>query len=126
MGDISEHLSRKEVACKCGCGFQTADYGTVLMFEEARRFVGHPVTPNSWCRCLNYNERVQMDYNENYEPFTSTSKHMEGIACDFPAENPKELYDHMDRLYPNSCGIGLYSWGIHFDSRPVKARWGIK
>ena len=125
MGDISEHLSRHEVACKCGCGFATADYQTVLMFEQARLFEGgNPITPNSWCRCQHYNEIVQMDKNENYVPFSSRSKHMEGIACDYPSKNPKELYNFLDNLYPDSCGLGLYNWGVHFDSRPVKARWG--
>ena len=126
MGDISEHLSRKEIECGCGCGFATADYQTVLMFEEARKFVGHAVTPNSWCRCQHYNEIVQMDYNENYVPFSSKSKHMYGIACDFPTKTKEEaikLYNFLDSLFPDSCGIGLYSWGVHFDSRSIKARW---
>lgn len=123
MGDISRHLSRSEVACGCGCGFSTADYQTVLMFERARTFVGHPVRPTSWCRCHNHNEIVQKKYNKDYIPNTSKSKHLEGIACDFPTNTPKELYRFLDNLYPDSCGIGLYDWGVHFDSRPVLARW---
>ena len=124
MGDISDHLSRSEVACKCGCGFATADYKTVIMFEQAREFMGrNPVTPNSWCRCHAHNERVQMDANEDYIPNTSKSKHMTGIACDYPTEKPEILYNFLDKLYPDCCGIGLYSWGVHFDSRTTKARW---
>jgi len=124
MGNISAHLSRSEVACKCGCGFDTADYKTVIMFEQAREFEGRkPVSPNSWCRCEHHNEIVQMDANENYIPFSSKSKHMLAIACDYPSESPKDLYDFLDKLYPDSCGIGLYVWGVHFDSRLLKARW---
>lgn len=114
MGDISEHLSRDEVACKCNCGFKTADYKTVIMFEQAREFEGHAVTPNSWCRCPSHNKK---------EGGSSGSKHMEGIACDFPTAKPKELYDYLDSLYPDSCGLGLYNDFVHFDSRETKARW---
>lgn len=125
MGDLSLHLNRHEVACKCGCGFATADYQTVVMFEQAREFEGSkPVTPNSWCRCEHHNEIVQMDANENYIPFSSKSKHMQGIACDYPTEDPKALAHFLDSLYPDSCGIGIYNTFVHFDSRPVKARWG--
>lgn len=124
MGDLSNNLSRYEVACKCGCGFATADIVTVKMFEQARKFEGNkPVAPNSWCRCHHYNEIVQMDANENYIPNSSKSKHMEGIACDFPSDNPKALFDYLDNLYLDSCGIGVYNSFVHFDSRLAKARW---
>ncbi len=124
MGDLSENLSRIETSCKCGCGFAVADYQTVIMFEQARAFNGNkPVSPNSWCRCYKYNEVVQLRDNKNYIPGSSKSEHMLGTACDFPASDPKGLYDYFDNLYPDSCGLGLYENFVHFDSRKNKARW---
>ncbi len=124
---ISAHLYRHETACKCGCGFNVADYTTVIMFEQARVFEGNnPVTPNSWCRCKEYNEIIQLQVNPDYLPYSSKSKHLEGIACDYPSKKPLELYNYLDKLYPECCGIGLYDWGVHFDSRSVKARWDTR
>ena len=136
MGDLSKNSYKSEFACPC-CGLNHIHPAMGVIFELIREYEGgDPLSPSSGCRCLNHNERVQMDYNEHYVPFTSNSNHMpktkEGtideengicIASDFKSDNPKRLFDFLDKLFPNTFGIGLYSWGIHIDLRQKRARW---
>lgn len=140
MGDISPHYSRSEFVCKCGCGLDRIDLRLMPIAELIRVHEGNkPMSPLSGCRCLQHNERVQMDVNEHYVPYSSKSKHLplteyntvdeeNGIctAGDFGSENPKKLYDFLCNLFPNLYGIGLYSWGVHIDVGGRYARWGDK
>ena len=54
-----------------------------------------------------------------------TSKHLYGMAVDFhiPGISHEALRDYAETLMPDWGGIGIYSWGIHIDDRPVKGRW---
>lgn len=140
MGDISKNYDRSEWACKCGCGLDRIDLRLMPIAEIIRHYEGgKPMSINSGCRCLLHNERIQRLANKNYKPFSSRSKHMpidkdgtideeNGIctAGDFRSENPKRLYDFLCDLFPNLYGIGVYSWGVHIDTRQSKARWGNK
>ena len=49
---ISENFSREEFACKCGCGFNTADKELVHILEKVRTKFNSPVTINSALCCL--------------------------------------------------------------------------
>lgn len=138
---MSEKLSanswRSEWACKCGCGLDNIDLRLMVIFELIRHFEGDkPMSPSSACRCISHNERVQMDDNEHYVPFSSRSRHLpftnEGTindktglctAGDFKSRAPKKLFDFLDKLFPNMYGIGVYSWGIHIDTDMNKRRW---
>ena len=42
---------------------------------------------------------------------------------DVPTDDPKALYDELNKRFPNKYGLGLYSWGVHVDVRENKARW---
>lgn len=136
MGSLSKNFDNAEFACPC-CGYSHIHPGMGVIAELIRHHEGDkPMSPNSGCRCLEYNEIVQKEYNPDYVPFSSESKHMpkdkDGaideifgitIAGDFASNNPKRLYDFLDNLFSDTYGIGLYSWGIHIDLRPEKARW---
>jgi hypothetical protein len=51
MPKISKHFTRAEVACKCGCGFDSMDIETLKIADEARDFANEGITPSSACRC---------------------------------------------------------------------------
>lgn len=123
MGDASKHFSYSELSCPCGCSL-SIDNSVLPIAEMIRSFLGgKPIVPSSACRCVEYNENVQREANRQYRPYSSKSKHMEGIATDWKTDRAKELYDYLDRAFPETFGIGLYSWGVHIDTRPDKARW---
>ena len=107
------------------------------------------IKPTSGNRCVEHNEEVQEKWypiNHNgkkYIPFSSESTHMEYAACDFKVKiriqyryedlkmkyrwaqiDPKEVYEFIDNLFPNSLGLGLYDNRNHADIRSKRARWG--
>lgn len=115
MGDLSKNYSRHEMACSCGCGGDTIDAETLRVAEEAREFVGHPITPSSAYRCDNHNEAVGGSVR---------SQHPKGRAIDLPVHDPKALYDFLCEKYPDKYGFGLYDTFVHIDTRSGKmVRW---
>lgn len=122
MSKLSPHMYRYEFACKCGCGFDTVDAQLLSVSEAIREFIG-PYSPSSACRCVSHNEKVQKEANKNYVSFSSKSKHLIGRAIDVNFSEPYKLYQFLDNLYPNTFGLGVYSWGIHIDTREEKRRW---
>ena len=51
MGDLSEHFSKKEFACKCGCGRNVTNMDVVNGCQDVRDVIGIPITVNSGTRC---------------------------------------------------------------------------
>ncbi|MBQ8693394.1 MAG: DUF882 domain-containing protein [Synergistaceae bacterium] len=119
MGDLSAHFSKKEFACKCGCGFDTPVPELVDKLEIFRELCGNRATYiNSACRCVKHNAKVGGAKN---------SQHVKGTAADIRLI-PGMTVDQMAKLAEQAGfdGIGIYSWGIHVDVRGYKARWDYR
>ena len=119
--DEIEYFSRSEFACTCGgkyCnGFPVEpDEDMVRVVNQIRKHFGVPFTPNSAIRCATRNAEVGG---------VSNSQHLYGTAVDIsiPGVSPQTAYNYADSLMPNTGGVGVYSWGIHVDSRKTKSRW---
>jgi peptidoglycan hydrolase-like protein with peptidoglycan-binding domain len=120
--DEIKYFSREEFRCKCGgkyCnGFPVEPDETMVKYANAiRERLGVPLIPNSGIRCKQHNANVGGVKN---------SQHVLGNACDLGAPNgitPEKMARVAEEVIGNTGGIGIYSWGIHIDSRPVKARW---
>jgi len=122
MGDLSRNFSRKEFACKCGCGFDTVDAELInVMQMNVRDRFGKILVP-SGCRCYTHNIK---------SGGSKSSQHLKGKACDFIAtEHDMEyIYDYLCNKFPDKFGIGAYidkeenTVRIHFDVRSACARW---
>lgn len=125
---LSRNLYRDEFACKCGCGFDTADFELVKRLQKLVNTVGreleepHSIILTSGCRCVAHNALVGG---------ASDSQHLYGRAADFYLVGresktvvPSEVsFRFLDKLYPDRYGMGLYSTWVHFDTRTKKARW---
>ncbi len=126
MGDLSPNLSRHEMACHCGCGFDTADIELVGVLQGTcdhfRHDMGYKVIivvtgPN---RCRKHNKE---------EGGADESQHIYARAADFQIFiikhgvkeqiPPKVVYDYLDGKYPGKYGLGLYSNRCHSDTRTV-------
>lgn len=118
MGDqISKYFYRHEIACKCGCGFDSMDAKTLEIADESRDFVGHAINPSSGARCFAYNRSDEVGSND-------LSQHPLARAMDLPVENPRLLYDYLCKKYPHQYGFGLYKTFVHIDTRSgPAARW---
>ena len=113
---ISAHFSREEMACKDGCGFDTADIRLVEVLEAVREHFNAPVIITSGCRCAKHNASVGGSVN---------SQHKYGRAADFYVQgyDPAEVYEWLDRSFSMELGLGLYKNWLHCDSRESPARW---
>lgn len=117
MGSLSKNFSRHEFTCKCGCGFDTIDYETLMVLEEVREHFNKPVIIDSACRCAARNAAVGG---------APSSKHLTGRAVDFrvAGEAPELVQSWLRHTYPHRYGIGSYETFTHIDTRtdgPV--RW---
>ena len=112
---ISKHFARYEIACRCGCGFDSMDAETLMVADMVREFVGKPVSVNSGARCEKHNRLV------GGSPY---SQHLLARAMDLKVEDPLEVYNFLCEKFPRKYGIGLYQGFVHIDTRTHgPARW---
>ncbi len=116
MGNLSEHFSRYEFACKCGCGFNTVDSELLQVLEGVRKHFGREITVNSGCRCKAHNDTIGGG---------KKSQHLIGRAADIVVKNVDSavVFQYIARKHPNSYGIGGYRDFTHIDTRCKRARW---
>jgi len=124
MGDLTKNISRHEVACKCGCGFDTMDVETIQVLQETCDFFAAAqgldkvvCHIHSGCRCIPYNRKVGS---------TDASQHTQGRAIDFSIEGvwQDDVYGYLVWMYKNYYGIGSYDTFTHLDTRTNgPARW---
>lgn len=123
MGNITTNISRYELACGCGCSFDTGDYETLIVVQDTCDHFAAVLNTNkvilnihSACRCYTYNTTIGG---------SKDSWHIKARALDFHIKDiqHKNIFDYLCAKYPDKFGVGLYLWGIHFDSRKIKARW---
>ena len=120
--DDIRYFDREEFRCKCGgkyCnGFPAEpDQTLVELVDDIRHTAGRPGHRSSGLRCKVWNQK-----NNG----ASQSQHMTGLACDLGAPEgvtPEKMASVAEEVIGNTGGIGIYRWGIHIDSRSVKARW---
>ena len=56
---LSPNLTRREITCRCGCGFDSIAGETVILFQAIRDFIKRPIIINSGCRCPEHNDTVR-------------------------------------------------------------------
>jgi peptidoglycan hydrolase-like protein with peptidoglycan-binding domain len=120
--DDIQFFSKKEFKCKCGgryCDGYPADIDLTMVkyADEIRRRIGKPLGVSSGLRCSQHNAN---------EGGVSNSQHLYGTAVDLgcPAgTTPAQMAAVAEAVMGNTGGIGIYSWGIHIDSRKTKSRW---
>lgn len=105
--DHSEHFSRQELACRCGCSSCKMRSDLLLLAEKIRVILGEiPIYVTSAYRCPKHNAKVGG---------SPTSRHMEGQAMDFTVRdlNILDAYERIVRAWergvlPELGGIGYY------------------
>lgn len=114
---ISEHFKLSE--------FQSRDTKEVKLdpvlvekLEKLRKRIGQPLIINSGYRTTKHNKAVGG---------SPKSQHMKGAAADIRKVAGLTV-DEMAVLAEQVGfdGIGIYSWGIHVDTRGEKARWDYR
>lgn len=114
---LSENFSRRELECRCGCGFDDVDPKLIDALQKLRDMIGQPIHVLSGCRCERHNRNVGG---------TKDSYHKKGMAADISCRwlTPAELKEYARRVPAfEEGGIGLYKGFLHVDVRGYKARW---
>jgi len=123
---ISAHISTREIACKCGCGFEIIEREIVRRFEAIRTkcavHIGYeiPVFILSGCRCEAHNIAVGG---------SKRSRHIKGQAMDLKCPNMMLFKDFVricKDVMQHFGGLGVYTEGnfVHIDCRTEEiARW---
>ena len=119
--DGIKHFKKSEFACKCGkyCnGYpEDIDLKMVKHADAIRERLGKPISINSGLRCKTHNANVGG---------VSNSQHLYGTAADLGCPSgttPAKMASIAEEIMGGTGGIGIYSWGIHIDTRKTKSRW---
>ena len=120
--DEIEYFTRDEFRCKCGgkyCNGYPAepDERMVRIADAIRKRIGKPITVNSGLRCKTHNANAGG---------VSNSQHLYGTAADLGCPSgctPSQMASIAEEIMGETGGIGIYSWGIHIDTRSTKSRW---
>jgi len=116
---LTEHFTRKEFSCKCGCGFDTVDAELLQVLSDLRGQFNSVVKINSGTRCINHNGNIGGSEN---------SQHLIGRAADIKIALVHEdiVADYLEAAYLDKYGIGRYTGRTHIDTRAEKARWDLR
>ena len=115
---LTKNFKVREFACKDGSDPVLIHPALPVWCQAVRDKFGYSFSPNSAYRTVSYNAGIK--------DASPKSKHCYGMAVDIPAKDgttPQQLYDFFEDLLGDTGGLGLYSWGVHVDPRPVKSRW---
>lgn len=109
MGDISEHFSRAEFACRCRCGFDEINPRLVEILEEVRNHFDLPCKVNSGCRCIEHNRIVRG---------APRSQHLLGNAADVVIKGVSPALVAEAAILYGATGTKVYNTFTHIDVRP--------
>ena len=106
MGDLTEHFSRWEFACRCGCGFNVVDPLFVDELERMRVQLGRPMNITSGCRCPEHNAAVGGVPN---------SAHIRGTAADIAVQGGSNRFEFVQLAFAFFNRIGVAKTFCHVD-----------
>ena len=113
---LSTNFKSTEFDCHgSGCCSSTlVDENLVKYLQKIRSHFGKSVHINSGYRCKKHNAAVGG---------ASKSNHMDGEAADIRIDGvtPLEVAQYAEHI--GMLGIGVYSWGVHVDTRTSKYFW---
>ena len=117
---VSEHFKLWEFKCSDNSRVVVLNDELVAVLETARRYFGKAIKIDSGYRTVAYNSTLK-----NSSP---KSQHTHGNAADIVVSGikPIDVYNYLNKTYPNTYGIGIYNTFVHIDVRPTKSRWDCR
>jgi len=113
---LHKYFTRKEFACKCGCGFDTVDAELLGALISLREHFKSPIIITSGNRCKRHNAEIGGSEN---------SQHMKSKAVDLKVTgiHENQVASYLESTYTTQYGIGRYTGRTHLDVRKSPARW---
>lgn len=106
MGDLTEHFSRNEFACRCECGNDKVSQELVSKLEMTRLMYGKPMKITSGIRCEKHNKDVGGLEN---------SSHIHGLAADIYCDDSYTRDQLVGFLRTHFKRMGIANDFIHVD-----------
>ena len=110
MTKLTEHFTKEEFDCQCGCGNGDIVISENLVFELecVRIHYGKPMRINSGIRCLSHNRKIGS---------RDTSSHIKGLAVDISCTNMGTRLELVKRLLRDGefKRMGIHKDFIHVD-----------
>ena len=110
MTKLTEHFSKEEFDCQCGCGNGDIVISENLVFELecVRVHYGKPMRINSGIRCLSHNRKIGS---------RDTSSHIKGLAVDISCNDMGTRLELVKRLLRDGefKRMGIHKDFIHVD-----------
>ena len=129
MGDLTLNISRSELKCKCGkCNVTIQDHELIIEVVQsicdriaADRDVEKVMLKiNSAARCQPHN--LSVGSNDESQHIRCNAMDID-IFVNGRRVPPHGVYWIADEIYHDRFGMGMYDWGVHIDTRRIKARW---
>ncbi len=111
-------FKREDFACPC-CGLNLVVSELPPVLDDLWENSG-PFVISSGTRCKKHNASLKP------KPGGKRSRHLTGEGADLVFarySDSREALAYLYGKYPDTYGIGSYSWGLHIDVRSKKARW---
>jgi uncharacterized protein YcbK (DUF882 family) len=122
MGDLSKNFSRREFACKCGCGFDKIDQRLVNLVQEIRDEFGQPVYIESGCRCPKHNRKVGGVWNSGHTTGEAADIRVGWSRSYYVIRILKRMHDEGKLKDLTYCyRPGVYSVHVGIDKKPRKS-----
>lgn len=116
---MTDHFSKHELVCKCGCGRAEMEPKFLEDLERLRLAYGAPMIVTSAFRCPFYNNKVSTT--------GKSGPHTTGMAVDISVSGPEAYKLVLFAIQFGFSGIGVGQRGphpgrfIHLDNLPVAA-----
>ena len=110
MTKLTEHFTKEEFDCQCGCGNGDIKISERLVheLEVVRVHYGKPMRVNSGIRCLSHNRKIGS---------RDTSSHIKGLAVDISCKDMGTRLELVKRLLRDGefKRMGIHKDFIHVD-----------
>lgn len=117
MVESSEHFSKEELMCRCGCGVSIMDFVFMERLEAVRRQFGKPMKITSAYRCSKHPVEKAKSHMGN----KPTGMHPNSRAVDVAVDRTDAINLIQIALQQGMTGIGVCQKGvgrfIHLDDR---------
>jgi uncharacterized protein YcbK (DUF882 family) len=122
---LSKNLMRQEMACSCGCGFDTVDAFLVDVLQDITDYFGKEYKESAKLiitggnRCKSHNDALRKQGVHT----SPRSQHLYGRAADFKIfigkeqVQPRDISLMLNEQWGDEICIGIYSNRLHVDTR---------
>ena len=121
MGDLTKDMSRREFACRCGCGADNIAMSLVNRLQAIRDEIGMPVSINSGVRCEAHNAaQGGKDGSPHVPADVGDGQGIVGHAADVSCYSSMYRKAFRDAAGKHFTRVGMGKDFVHVDDDPRK------